>query len=333
MLNNRSIFPIVLAVAASLATGCAAQQFGDSLSTAQRTQNSAARDGSPATAPLLFVANASTPSITEYAFNANGDVAPVRKIAGSRTGMGQGLGGITVDATGTTYVSRVDGGILEYGAGANGNVRPIRAITGATSGPIFGFELAVDYANNLYVADGGDIKVFAPGASGVATPLRDIFGPATTIGFVEGVAVDRAGRLFAADFTNVAILVFAAGANGNVAPIARIAGSKTTLAFPRYIGVSADGTMYVSDESEIQIFAPGANGNVPPARAITFTSGTGPYGNVAVARERAILGQFHVSSNWSVDVYRAGLHGGPNPLRVIAGNKTQLSEPVGAAIR
>jgi hypothetical protein len=317
-------FTLVFAVAAGFTTGCAQLSSSDSLTT---------RAAAVAPTPLLYIANAFAPSVTEFPFTANGNVAPVREIFGSHTWMGQGLAGIAVDSTGITYVSAVDGGILEYAAGANGDVSPIREITAATNGPVNGFELAVDSANNLYVANGTDIKVFAPGGHGVAPPLRDIGGPATTIGFVQGVAVDRAGRLYAGDLANVAILVFAAGANGNVAPIARIAGTKTTLASPRYIGVSPAGNMYVSDETEVQVFVADANGNVAPARTITFNGPNGPYGNVAIAHSNAFLGEFHESAPWSVDAYRAGLHGGSNPLRIVVGSKTQLAEPVGAAVR
>jgi hypothetical protein len=304
-------FTLVFAVAAGLTTGCTPLSSDDSLIT---------RAAAVAPTPLLYIANAFAPSVTEFPFTANGNVAPVREIFGSHTGMGQGLAGIAVDSTGITYVSAVDGGILEYAAGANGNVSPIREITAATNGPVNGFELAVDSANNLYVANGTDIKVFAPGAHGVAPPLRDI-------------GVDRAGRLYAADLANVAILVFAAGANGNVAPIARIAGTKTTLASPRYIGVSPAGNMYVSDETEAQVFVAGANGNVAPARTITFNGPNGPYGNVTIAHSNAFLGEFHESAPWSVDAYRAGLHGGSNPLRIVVGSETQLADPVGAAVR
>ena len=282
--------------------------------------------------PLLYIANASSPSITEYRLNADGNAVPVRKIFGSKTQMGIGLGGIAVDSTGVSYVT-VNGGIVEYAPGANGNVAPIRAITGSTTGPVDGYELAIDASDNLYLANGNDVKVFAPGAQGVATPIADIAGPATTIGMVEGVGVDAAGYVYAVDFEKVAILKFAPGATGNVAPIATIAGDKTTMAFPRYIGVSPEGELFISDEDVAQVFKPNAHGNVRPARTITFGSGIGPYGNFAVAGKRAYLGQFVGGSSWSIGVYRSGLHAPSGAIHTIAGDQTQLSEPVGAAVR
>lgn len=323
------LLTIVFVIASGTMTGCG------QVTPADAVKRSPSASGPFETRPagkLLYIANAATPSITEYALHARGNAAPLREISGSLTEMGNGLGGIAVDGTGTTYVSSVDGGILEYAANANGNVAPIRKITEATSGPINGFELAVDSMNDLYVANYGDVKVFAPGANGVATPLRDIGGPATMIDSVEGVAVDRAGRLYAVDFNKASVLIFAAGANGNARPIATISGNKTTLAFPRFIGVSPGGDIYVTDEDRVQVFGAGASGNVAPNRVLTFTGSAFPYGNVAVSHHHAFLGASQGGTGWDVDIYRAGVHGSSNPLAVIVGSKTELNEPVGVAI-
>jgi hypothetical protein len=333
---SRSTAIGVLVFAAGLGAGCG--RDAASVPPARPDQTTAAI-GVPSGArsarsgPLLYIANASSPSITEYRIKADGNVAPVRTIAGSKTQMGLGLGGIAVDSTGVSYVTSVNGGILEYAPGANGNVAPIRTITGSTTGPVDGYELAIDSSDNLYLANGNDIKVFAPGAQGVATPIADIVGPATKIGLVEGVGVDAAGNVYAVDFEKVAILKFAPGATGNVAPIATIAGDKTTMAFPRYIGVSPEGELFISDEDAAQVFRPNAHGNVRPSRTITFDSQVGPYGNFAVAGKRAFLGRFGGGSSWSVGVYSSRLHGPSDPLATIVGDQTQLSEPVGAAVR
>jgi hypothetical protein len=220
----------------------------------------------------------------------------------------------------------------EYAPGSSGDAQPIRRITAASNGSIIGQQLAVDGADNLYVANQTDIKVFAPGAKGVARPIADIAGPATTIGLVTGVAVDVAGHVFAADFSNVAILEFAAGATGNVAPIATISGPATTLSFPRTVGLSDQGDIYVSDESIAEIFAAGSNGNVSPARTITFPDGVGPNSNITLSGNEAFMGLFDEGPA-SMAVYKAGLRGSSRARRTITGQKTQLLEPSGIYVR
>ncbi len=279
----------------------------------------------------LYVVN-TTPSITEYDADASGDASPINTIAGKHTHMGLSLISVVVDSQGVLYATREDGGIVEYAPGASGDATPLRVITAASNGPIDGSQLALDRADNLYVANQTDIKVFAPGAAGVATPIADIAGPATTIGLVTGVAVDAAGNVFAADFSNVAILEFAAGATGNVAPIATIAGPATTLSDPRYLGLSDKGDIYVSDESIAEIFAAGSDGNVAPARTITFTNGVGPGSNIALSGNEAFMGLFDEGPA-SIAVYKAGLKGSSKARRTITGQKTQLLEPQGIFVR
>lgn len=73
-------------------------------------------------------------SVTVYAVLANGNVAPIRTIAGRRTNLSRPLG-IAVDGSGHIYVAN-DGNntVTVYIAHANGNVAPIRTISGPNTG-------------------------------------------------------------------------------------------------------------------------------------------------------------------------------------------------------
>jgi hypothetical protein len=74
--------------------------------------------------------------VTVYAAGANGDVAPVRTIGGSNTGLFGSLG-LARDAGGNIDAVNQEGGpsrvgsVTVYAAGANGNVAPIQTISGS----------------------------------------------------------------------------------------------------------------------------------------------------------------------------------------------------------
>src|SRR5580704_1217890 len=74
-----------------------------------------------------------TGSLTVYAAGANGNVAPIRTISGSNTGLNEPFG-IAVRGT-TMYVANESNStVTVYGATANGNVSPIRTIGGSNTG-------------------------------------------------------------------------------------------------------------------------------------------------------------------------------------------------------
>ncbi|HYK52476.1 MAG TPA: hypothetical protein VEV38_03000 [Candidatus Eremiobacteraceae bacterium] len=78
----------------------------------------------------IYVANAAGRSITEYAFDANGDVAPIRAIAGPMTGLHYPTA-ITVNDAGEIFVANALGNsITVYAAGAHGDAPPIQTIAG-----------------------------------------------------------------------------------------------------------------------------------------------------------------------------------------------------------
>jgi hypothetical protein len=158
------------------------------LSSSSEIQSNAAPESAPAAvrADLLYIGNTGNNSITVYKHDAKGNTAPLRVIAGSKTGI-SAPGQLAEDALGNLYVANGYGyaevssnpAVLVFVHGANGNVAPIRKLTGfhvidamtvdKTSGNIFVFDRNPADANADTFPD--RLLRFAPNASGNAAPL------------------------------------------------------------------------------------------------------------------------------------------------------------------
>jgi hypothetical protein len=182
-------------------------------------------------------------NVVVFAAGANGDVAPIRTIAGSRTKL-YGPLGVAVDGSGNVYVGDdidcCSGYITVYAAGAHGNVAPICTIGGKATQLLAPSGVAVDGLGNLYVADllavgfgSGYITVYAPGADGDTAPIREVGGGNTHVQSPLKIALDSARNIYLTDLTDPqqtpTVLVFASGSNGNVPPIHAISGSQTEM--------------------------------------------------------------------------------------------------------
>jgi hypothetical protein len=87
----------------------------------------------------VYVFDTATATISEFAAGATGNVAPIRTIAGSNTGLSGGNGfsfGLAVSkASGKIFVSNPGtNAILGFAATASGNVAPIQTIAGGATG-------------------------------------------------------------------------------------------------------------------------------------------------------------------------------------------------------
>jgi hypothetical protein len=87
----------------------------------------------------VYVFDVKTATISEFAAGATGNVAPIRTIAGSKTGLDGGNGfsfGLAVSKTsGEIFVSNPgSNAILGFAATASGNVAPIQTIAGNATG-------------------------------------------------------------------------------------------------------------------------------------------------------------------------------------------------------
>jgi sugar lactone lactonase YvrE len=294
----------------------------------------------------LYVPNAGSDSITVYAPNAIGNVAPLRTISGALTRLEVPYA-LALDAAGNLYVANGNPSrITVYAPGANGNVAPLRTISGPLTKLSNPVGVALDAAGTLYVAnnDGNtsSITVYAPGANGNVAPLRTISGPLTGLNSAQGITLDTAWNLYVTNGSTHrggphSVVVYARGAFGNAPPLRSISGPHTGLNSVQGVALDAAGHIYVANSSTftITVHAPGASGNVAAVRTVRGPNtglsapprGLDPIGPVGVALDAK--GTLY-TANWganSINVYAPGATGNVVPLRIISGAKTKLAHP------
>ncbi len=231
----------------------------------------------------LGTSGASPETVTVYAANAVGNVAPIRTIGGSNTALHH-VEGIAVDAAGQLYVANVrDAGtrgdsITVFAADASGNVAPRATIAGSNTGLNAPESIALAADGRLYVANNvsNTIAIYAPRASGNVAPIRTIAGGNTGLHNPQSIALDAAGQLYVendlivSNVQHVTITVYAPGAAGNVAPTRTIGGSAGLSGAPAGLAVDHACRLYVANEgtSSITVYAPDATGNAAPITTI-----------------------------------------------------------------
>src|SRR5438270_567157 len=139
-------------------------------------------DSGMASAQEIFVPNFSNNSVTVYARTDNGNVAPLRTIAGASTGI------VNPDATAVDLVNNelavadCNSYVSVFARTANGNVAPLRTIAGAATGLDCAIGLALDTVNSEFEVSSyftNSVVAFARTANGNVAPLRTIVGAAT----------------------------------------------------------------------------------------------------------------------------------------------------------
>lgn len=223
-------------------------------------------------------------SVREFAPGADGNVAPVRTLAGTATALSEPFG-LAIDSAGEVWVADVgNSSIFVFAANASGNTAPVRFITGAATGLSLPDALALDGAGDVLVADEqGRVEDFAAGVSGkqvspfgslagsqtgivipvgvaISPPLLGISTatlPAATVGTAYSQTVGASGGVRPYRFSLAsgalpagvtALNAATATATGNAAPIGLIAGGNTTLDFPHGVDVDAQGRIYVPNQ-------------------------------------------------------------------------------------
>jgi sugar lactone lactonase YvrE len=278
-------------------------------------------------------------TVTVYAPDAAGDVAPIRTIAGRTTKLSRPAG-IAVADDGTVYVVNTDvpsddqGSVTVYETDAAGDAAPVRTIVGPGTGLLSPEGLVLDPADTLYVASAlfrSRVTVYAPGADGEAAPVRSLEGIDTDLERPRGLALDTAGRLYIADAKSAsginaygpdlgAVRVYRAGASGNEAPLRTITGSATRLNGPGGLAVDRAGNTYVANlwstgPGSVTVYGPEAAGDARPLRMISGPA-TGLGAPTAVALD-AHDTLYVANAAGTVTVYEPGAHGNVAPVRTI----------------
>jgi streptogramin lyase len=175
----------------------------------------------------IWSASYTSNTIAEYARCASGtcNTPPSVMFGGSNTQLNE-PDAIAFDPDGNLWVANVGSNTLtEFTAAqlkSGGNVAPAgKTISGDATELNFPYDLAIDAAGNIYVANysGNSITVYDVGnQSGNVTPDQNIVGEATLLRAPVGIAVDSSSNIYVSQ--NGTLLSFAAGATGNVAPVA-----------------------------------------------------------------------------------------------------------------
>ncbi len=217
-------------------------------------------------------------SITVYPRTANGDVTPLRTIAGSSTGLSFTLSSMTVDTVNDELFVAA-GNITVFARTANGNVAPLRTIFGYFTGLVNPQGIAVDTLNNeIFVTDGdGDVSsvnIYARTTNGDKAPLRRIFGDFTGLNSPSGIVVNTIhNEIFVVNNGSNSVTVYARTADGNATPLRTISGPSTGLSEPNGIAVTS-AEIFVSNlaNDSVTVYPRTANGDTVPLRTISGAS-------------------------------------------------------------
>jgi DNA-binding beta-propeller fold protein YncE len=136
------------------------------------------------------------PSITVYAGEATGDVPPIRRIQGARTGLNWPMAlSVDADHDEIAVANSGDSSIRIFPRTAVGDAAPVRVIKGARTGIHGPMGVTIDVKNDeIWVANYGDhtALVFARAAAGDVAPkriVRNAPAGAPTVGFGNPGAV------------------------------------------------------------------------------------------------------------------------------------------------
>ena len=230
------------------------------------------------------------------------------------------VSGVAVDGNGSVYVADVDNnlvmrisrsGVLTVVAGNgvagfSGDGGPATSAALALD-KIFGSEIALDSAGNLYIADtyngrirtvSGGIITTVAGNGGVGYGGDGGSASSATLNFPEGVAVDSAGNIYITDTDNRRVRKVSGGiittvvgngtqgSSGDGGP-----GTSATLSVP--IGITTDpaGNIYIADygSQRIRRITGGTITTIAGNGVSGFTGDGGPAANASLAQPSGVV--------------------------------------------
>ncbi len=283
-------------------------------------------------------ADAVNGSVTVFTLTANGNVSPLRMLAGASTLLKEPFAVAVDSANGELYVSdRTTRAVLVFGKSDNGNVAPRRSLVpAAAASPGWLGCIALDVAGGrLFAATTSagpsEIDVFDEHATGTAAPLASILGTANGFPPPAQIAYSaKTGLLFAAQFGGVVILD--PSRVHSHAPATLLAGGDE-LVQPAGLAYDAQsGTLVVADPGlgGVAVYRRTDGGKM--ARAATIAGqATGLLRPMAIALDSS--GNITVIDGAvrAVSVFAAAASGNVAPLRTIAGTLTKLKQPTAVA--
>jgi hypothetical protein len=316
---------------------------------------------------LLYVGNDGNNSITVYPHTASGNVAPVKVIAGPKTGISD-PGQLALDGQNNLYVANgkfgttsISPAILVFAHGANGNVAPIRKIAGSHTGLNFVEAVTVDKTTgDIFVMDSeplpnnapqffSSILRFAPNANGNVAPVSRSDIVNSYIYDAYQIASDSSGR-------NIIEAHFPASTNSSykgVATYQKYFPNNSTISYIYRVDALSPGG--VADDPTTKTYLTSTPGGI--YRLAENTAGNGPFGGggplpvhltpapVSVITSDICGGQLATAPGPApytyvmdecagdpyptVRVYTNGASGNALPLRVLGGPATRMNQPYG----
>lgn len=311
----------------------------------------------------IVIGNYDNGEVRVFADEANGDVAPIRIIAGAATGLSSAAGGAFDSGEGVLYVADFFGlAIRVFPAHGSGNLAPLRVLDSPQLGQMRTVALAPAHGELITTNSGCCLAIYAMGASGSDFALRrwawgGLQGSQTELNYPIGFAYSPSrDEIVVSDsdpgptFTPK-ILVFDRDTGSSYytgAPKRVIKGAQTGLgswgggvtvdeANDRIYVTSMTNNPDHSRTGRVLVFAGDAAGDVAPLRMIegAATQLNGGSGTLSMGvaidpvRSRLVvsLTDHNNPANSALLVFALDASGNAAPLQVIRGAQTGLSSP------
>ncbi len=207
--------------------------------------------------------------------------------------------GVAVDSKGNVYIADANNQVVRMVAPsgtittfAGNNVAGYEGDTGAANQAELNVPVAVavDTANNVYIADANNNAIRVVNTSGV---INTVGNTGSYLNHPDGVAVDAAGDLFVADTGNELVVEFAAGTyNYSVIAGNGIPGFSgdngpavnAEVLDPKGVAVDAQGYLYIADTINGRIRKVGLDGTITTIAGTGIPSYSGDGGVAAAAQ-------------------------------------------------
>jgi hypothetical protein len=269
----------------------------------------------------LFVASYENKSIAVFDEDADGDVAPKRRIVGPSTKLNVNVG---IHVVGEEIIVASLDHVLTFDINADGDVAPKREITGASTGNAYAYGAFV--ANGeLFVSNynGANVSVFNLGDSGNVAPKRKITGASTQLTDPVTSWVDG-NELFSTNFSGGKLVVHDVAAENDTA-------AKRSVSITNPIGITVVGNeAIVAGVNGVTVFD---KTTLVQLRKITGSNTTIGYlwGCTVVGTELACTNYYMGTPNRILFFPVTG-DGNLAPTRFIAGANTLLNGPTGIVL-